>query len=283
MRFNPLNLRPLRTGLLVVAALAATGWALDPLEQPAWAAVRAREPALKLGTLQAALGQGVTVGLLGGFRALAADFLWVKGEVLWEDHDAPATQSCLKLVTTIDPRPLYFWINSSKMVAYDMPDWRIRAEGGYEVVPKRRQQAIVLEQATVGLEILQEALTYHPNSWFLYETMANIHWQQTKDFAAAAVLYKLAAEQPGEGGWAGRQHARMLQNIGRYQEAYDWLLQRYAKLPKPPGTPGSKEPATNQPLTVQQTTDAGEATEMLEWIRKLEHTLNLPAERAYQP
>lgn len=281
MKSSRLNLRPLRTGLVVLAALAATGWALEPLEQPAWEAVRAREPALKLDTLQAALGQGITVGLLGGFRALVADFLWIKGEVLWEDRDLPATQSCLKLVTTIDPRPLFFWVNSARMIT-DMPNWRILAEGGYQNVPRRRQQVIVNEQAAVALKLLQDALTYHPNSWEIYLEMGNIHLYHTGDIAAGAAFYKLAALEPGAPGFAGRIHANLLEQIGRYQEAYDWRIQLYKKLPKPPARPDPAE-AGNQAWAVQHQMEAEEVDEMLQRIRKLEQILHIPLEQTFRP
>jgi len=283
VKSDRLNLRPLRTGLVVVGVLAATGWALDPLEQPAWAAVRATEPALKLDTLQAALGQGITVGLLGGFRSLVADFLWIKGEYTWEDHDLPGSLTCYQLATTLDPRRLYFWIDASQRIANDMPYWRIEAEGGSDKVPRSRQEAIFQEQNQAAVRFLQNALAYHPNAPTVLEAIANVYYFRAKDYREAANYYRLAALQQAEPSFAGRQTARMLQLVGRNQEAYDWLKQRFAFLPKPPGSPGSKAGPTGQPVTVKEQTDQMEVDEMLENIRKLEATLGIPPSQAFRP
>ena len=58
--------RPALNGCVVAAVLTAAGFVLRAFEQPAWDVVRSQQPALKLESLQGALGQGVTVGLLHG-------------------------------------------------------------------------------------------------------------------------------------------------------------------------------------------------------------------------
>jgi tetratricopeptide (TPR) repeat protein len=184
-----------------VAVLAAAGFLVRPFEQPAWDVVRSKQPALKLDSLQGALGQGVTVGLLGGFRAIVADFFWIKTNSVWEDNDLPGTQTFVKLVTAIDPRPLYFWQNGSRMIAYDMPNWRIVKEGGYDAVPAARQRRIDEEQSAVALKYLNEAIGYHPDN-------------------------------PDAPYYAARIYAELLKRMGRNAEAYTWLKDLYQKLPK---------------------------------------------------
>lgn len=67
----------LRTAATALASLAGAGLALAPVAEPVWQARRAREPALRLQSAAGA-GQGVTLALLGGFRALVADVAWVR-------------------------------------------------------------------------------------------------------------------------------------------------------------------------------------------------------------
>ncbi len=108
--------------------MAAVGAAVRPLETPAWTKIKAAQPAFNFKSIEGALGQGLTVGLLGGFQAIVADFFWIRTNTVWETYDLPATQTYIKLVTAIDPRPIYFWQNGSRMIAYDMPNWRIDEE-----------------------------------------------------------------------------------------------------------------------------------------------------------
>jgi hypothetical protein len=266
--------RPLWTGLLVAVVLTVAGIVVRPFEQPAWEFVRSRQPALKLDSLQGALGQGVTVGLLGGFRAIVADFFWIKTNSVWEDDDLPATQTFIKLVTAIDPRPLYFWQNGSRMIAYDMPHWRIMAEGGYEAVPQARQRQIDEEQSAVALKYLKEAFGHHPNSALLYVEIANVHLNRLKDRAAGAEAYRQASLQPDAPYYAARIYAELLRKLDRKAEAYEWLKQLYPKLPKKP------DPVKG--ITEFQV-DSAMAPLVLERIRELEGELNVPDSESFKP
>jgi hypothetical protein len=261
-------------GLLVVGVLAITGAVVRPFEEPAWQFVRGKQPALKLDSLQGALGQGVTVGLLGGFRAIMADFFWIKTYAVWEDSDLPATQTFIKLVTAIDPRPLYFWLNGSRMIAYDMPNWRIVEEGGYAAVPQARQRQIDEEQSAVALKYLREAFGHHPDAALLHVEIANVYLNRLKDVESAALSYRLAAQQPGAPFYAGRIYAELLRRMGRNAEAYAWLKNVYAKLPK-----AVDEAAGVSEFQVRSAL----APVVLERIRELESELNVPETEVYKP
>ena len=98
--------------------------------------------------------------MLGGLRAAGADLAWLRACELAEKHDLAATDSMLHLVTTVDPRPLYFWLNGARIMAYDMPGWRIAAAGGYGTVPVAMQQRIGRDQAQRALRRLDEAMRF---------------------------------------------------------------------------------------------------------------------------
>lgn len=274
MKFNLAALRPLSAGLFVVIALAVTGAAIRPWEEPAWQVVRAQQPALKLDSLQGALGQGITVGLLGGFRAIVADFFWIKTNSVWEDNDLPATQTFIKLVTAIDPRPLYFWQNGARMIAYDMPNWRITAAGGYDKVPPAEQRRIDEEQSAVALNYLNEAFGYHPDAPLLHVEIANVYLNRLKDTASAAEAYKRAALLPNAPYYAGRIYAELLRKLGRQAEAYEWLKRLYWQIPH------EVDPAKG--ITEFQVQSAM-APVVLERIRELEQELNVSPDEAFMP
>jgi hypothetical protein len=212
VRFDP---RKWKAVAVVIGGLAVAGSVLRVVEAPAWRELRAREPAWQLAPLEGALGQGVTVGLLGGFRALLADLLWIRAHVSWEKRDLPPTQTLLKVVTAVDPRPLYFWLNGSRIIGYDMPNWRIVAEGGYDAVPAARQRAIDAEQARVALEMLETARRFHPGRAALDIEIANVHLNRLKDNVTAAGYYRMAAGRADTPYYAARIYAELLRREGR--------------------------------------------------------------------
>lgn len=220
-------------------ALGVTGVLIRPVEEPAWAVVRSTQPALKLESIQGALGQGVTVGLLGGFRSIVADFFWLKTNSVWGKNDLPATQTYVHIVTAIDPRPLYFWLNGSRMIAYDMPNWRIQAAGGYDVVPQGVQQLFDAEQSKVAIEYLETGLSYHSDNPLLYVEIANVYLNRLKDTKTASEYYLKAAQQPEAPYYAARIYAELLRKMGEKRQAYDWLMQLYPTLPQGPTAPPS--------------------------------------------
>ena len=93
--------------------LALLGLLARPIEAPAWKAVMMGQPEINLDALEGTLGQGLIIGVLGGFRAILADFLWIRTNVIWERKDRIKLDSMVRLVTTLDPRPDFFWINGS--------------------------------------------------------------------------------------------------------------------------------------------------------------------------
>lgn len=247
---------------MVLGGLALTGSVLGPVESPVWAALRAEQPALRLGSAGVAAGQGVTLGVLGGFRAITADFMWLRAHVVWETRDLPTTATLLRLTTALDPRPLYFWLNGSRILAYDMTAWRIAAAGGYDKVPIAEQERIGAEQAHLALRRLEEAFSFHPASTDLWIERANIELNGLHDAAAAAASYRRAWEQPNAPYYTARLHAELLRRLGRKAEALAWLKQLHPQLP-----PGD---------------EAACADLVLSRIRDLERELGVPAGQAYR-
>ncbi|MBI5768258.1 MAG: hypothetical protein HZA93_10715 [Verrucomicrobia bacterium] len=247
---------------VIGAGLALTGGVLRPLETRLWAEARAVSGVGRMESIVAAAGRGLTLGVLGGFRAIAADFSWVRVYMIWEKHDLPAVETLTHLVTTLDPRPVYFWLNSARILAYDMPAWRIAAAGGTGRVPEADQQRIDAEQARLAIRRLDEAAVFHGASPDLWVERANIELTRLRDPAAAAVSYRRAWELRGPY-YAARLHAEMLKRIGRKAEALEWLVKLHPQLPRDE--------------------EAAAADLVLARIRELERDLGVEPLRAYRP
>lgn len=243
--------------------LAAAGVGLDAIVHPVWRELRSRQPELRLESTAAATGQGITLALLGGFRALVADAAWLQMYSHWEQRDPAATGTLLRLVTTVDPRPVYFWLNGARILAYDVSAWRIEAAGGYDAVPAEVQHRIVREQAQMGLAHLAAGRVFHPASVDLWVEQANIELNRLGDLAAAAASYRRAWELPRAPHYVARLHAEVLRRAGRKAEALDWLVRLHPGLPA--GNPGAA------------------ADVVLGRIRELERDLGVAPEQAYRP
>ena len=248
---------------VVIGGLALTGYGLRGVDDSLSATLRTGETLRRIGPPLAGAGQGMMLGLLGGNRAAAADGAWLRAQVLAEQRDLPGTDAMLQMVTVLDPRPLYFWLNGARMIAYDMPAWCIAPAGGPDRVPVSRQRRLVQEQARRALDRLGEARQFHPRSAALWVEQANIELNRLGDLAAAAASYRRAAEQPDAPYFAARLHGEMLRRLGRKADALEWLTKIHPQLP------------------VDET--AACADLVFSRIRNLERELEVPAERAYAP
>jgi hypothetical protein len=206
--------------LVALAILLAGAFVLRPLEQTLGATRRNPD---QLATLA---GRGGTLAVLGGIRSAVASGFWLKANLAWERRDAAETTTLIGLTVAADERPVYFWLNGARMLACDLPEWRL---DGTE--PAAVRQKVVAEQARQALRFLGQGLRWHGTDTAIFIEMGNIHLRRTGDVEAAARCYRRAAEQPGAPYFAARIHGELLRELGRPAEALAWLRQVAVKLP----------------------------------------------------
>jgi hypothetical protein len=173
-----------------------------------------------------------SVSVLAGFRGLAADIAWLRGYLAWEQQDVAKTESSIELAAALDGRPLCFWVNGARIIAYDMPAWATGSSDATGVGGDRAQTTIEEKYAWHALAHLEKAQRRHPRNAALLIERANIEFNRLRDPLAAARSYRLAAELPNAPYYAARLHAEMLHRAGRASEALVWLKELYPKLPK---------------------------------------------------
>ncbi|MCH8541384.1 MAG: hypothetical protein LAT58_11535 [Opitutales bacterium] len=243
---------------LVLVVALVVGILARPVEEPAWQWVRDQEPALQLESLEDLLGQGIVVGVMGGFRSIFANLLWIRGSEYWKERDLPGMQTMIRLVIAIDPRPSFFWMNGARITSLDMPHWRIREQGGRQNVPEVVQERIFEEQNLAGIEILERAMIYHPEDPQYPLEIGLILARRMDDLEGALVYYRKASEMPRAPAYAARTYAQILRRLGRDEEAYEWLASIYPTL---------------DPNNIRD-----RAEMMLRRIRELEEDLEIPPE-----
>ena len=165
-------------------------------------------------------------------------------------------------MAAIDPRPVYFWLNGARILAYDFPVWRIQAAGGFDAVGATEQDAVCRQQGGVALRHLDAAMVFHPASADLWIERANIQLNRLKDLDGAAESYRRAWELPRAPYYAARMHAELLRRAGRKSEALAWLVKLHPTLPSDD--------------------EAAGAEIVLGRIRDLERDLKVSPEQAYR-
>lgn len=201
--------------VLLLASLAA-----GVLTRPLRVAI---EPAPTDLRLVEGAGQAVLIGVLGGVRALVADVLWLRGNYYWQEKNIGLTETTLRTVTRLQPGYEYFWLETARIVTYDMPVWRF---GRNFNIPRTVERAIRVQQAERGLEILREAEQFLPDSALLAAEQARIVWMILQDDLEASRLYRVAFERTGNRRLLYARFAAIaLVQAGLPEEADVWLRQ----------------------------------------------------------
>ena len=244
------------------AALLAAGAVVQPLRELANPAKGAARPSTPRAEGAPPTGPGMSAAMLGGLRGLVADGLWLKTYLAWADRDRVATERLIRLVTMVDDRPVYFWLNGARMIAYDITEWRraARPPGSDGVEDDRR---LVEEQARAALSYLAEARERYPDNAAICVEMANLHLYKRGDLSTAAEWYRRAAGLPDAPGYAARIYGELLRRLGRKREAYAWLCQLHPDLP-------SDDPEAMADVVLGR-------------IRGLEEALGVPEGDRYRP
>jgi hypothetical protein len=189
------------------------------------------------GNDRSAAGAG-SLAILGGFRAAAADAAWLQANLAWERQDAVQTTFFVEATLAADERPLYFWLNAARMIAYDFPRWKAQD------APAAVRDKLARESAGHALALLERGLARHPARADIYVEMATIRLRALGDREGAAHLFRLAAEQPGAPWHAARIHAELLRELGRPAEALAWLRALLPSLPA--GDPAARREVVEQ-------------------------------------
>jgi hypothetical protein len=216
----------------VLVASLILGLITGPWQRELWRTAREVHPEINVADLEDNLGQGLVLGLIGGFRAVLADFVWIRANMSWEREDLSQTESFIRLTTMIDPRPVFFWINGARIFAYDMPVWRIRAMGVPWGTFPQREERLRSEQALMGLDFIDQALRYHPGNYRLILDSAMIHSMRLNDPNTAAETLAPYVWDEGIPFFIPRLYARFLEDAGRVAEALGFLESLLPTLPE---------------------------------------------------
>jgi hypothetical protein len=201
--------------------------------------------------LREKIGQSAFIAVLGGFRSVIADLLFIDAYSAWERVDWTYILLRLRQATELQPRSILFW---------EMAGWHMAWNAGTAVLedesksPATRQR-LQREYLKLGEDFLVRGIAHNPEKPQLYEALARLYRDKFQDHARAAENFEKASRLPGHASYDERFSAYELSYCeGREREAYDRLRALYQR--------GEKE---RLPRLINQ-------------LRAMEQRLNLPAE-----
>ncbi|MEM6884533.1 MAG: hypothetical protein AAF571_05825 [Verrucomicrobiota bacterium] len=167
--------------------------------------------------LRETLGQELSFAALGGFRALAANYLWIKVTQAWEDQVWTRVRARADMAVTLQPRTLFFWENGAWHMAWNASVSVVKyAE---EDKSEERKQFESRKWIDAGIDMLERGIRANPEKYGLYLRMAELYWQRLEDYEMSAKYYRMALERPGAPTYTDRFIGYALEKAGKYEES----------------------------------------------------------------
>jgi hypothetical protein len=198
------------------------------------------------------IGQTAFIAVLGGFRSVIADLLFIDAHAAWERTDWTHLLLRLRQATELQPHAIMFWDIAGWHMAWNAS---IAAENDESKSPATRQRSSH-EYIELGRDFLDRGIANNPDKPQLYEALARLQRDRLHDHAGAAENFYKASQRPGCAAYDERFSAYELSACqGREHEAYERLRALYLR--------GEKErlPA------------------LIGHLKKLEEQLNIPRDQ----
>jgi hypothetical protein len=200
--------------------------------------------------LREQIGQSAFIAVLGGFRSVIADFLFIDAYSAWERTDWTSLLLRLRQATELQPRAILFWEMAGWHMAWNAGTAALEDESKSPATRRRLQH----EYLELGKDFLVRGIAHNPEKPQLYEALARLYRDKFHDHARAAENFEKASRFPGHASYDERFSAYELSYCeGREREAYDRLRALYLR--------GEKE----------------RLPRLLNQLRAMEERLNIPA------
>lgn len=147
-------------------------------------------------TVRALSGTSGLFALLGGYRSVVADFVWIKAYVEWERRLYSECVSSIELASCIDPSMTIFWTQGASIIAFDTPHW-IMGELGRKP-SKSEEESIRRKQANAAIKYLDEGIKIYPDNPDLWLSKGQIYIIALSDYKNAQHCYAKIAEIYGK-------------------------------------------------------------------------------------
>jgi len=166
------------------------------------------------------IGQSMAIVALGGFRGLAANFVWLNVHQAWTDRDWARLRAQAEIVVQLQPRSVYYW---------DMGAWHMAWNAStswerYMSEPNASRREIEAHRwIEIGRDFLYRGIKINPESYQLLVRMGDIFAYRLNDYPTAYLWYIAAAKRPDAPLFISRLAGRWLMKAGEYDQAYKYF------------------------------------------------------------
>lgn len=188
----------------------------------------------EMDALSSGLGNGITLAALGGYRNVAANFVWISMYGDWQYRRKVEVLEKMKLAVSLNPDSLYFWIDGSRIIANDMPVWEVGDDRMNTLFDESRSEGIEVRKryGKEALSFLEEAPVELSKRYEVLLEKAAICWKRLGDIDRALRFLSEAVEIPRVPYYVCRVYAELLHRNGETGKALRYLESHYETLPE---------------------------------------------------
>lgn len=183
-----------------------------------------------LAALSGGLGQGITLAALGGYRNVAANFVWISMYGDWRYQLKAEVLEKMNLAVSLNSSSLYFWVDGSRIIANDMPVWQVGEDFMETLFESADGIALRKKYGEQALLFLNQAPPRVSRQIPILVEKAVICWQRLDDLDRSLVYFKEAVETESVPNYVCRVYAEILVKNGQLEESYEYLKNHYASL-----------------------------------------------------
>lgn len=205
----------------MLALFAVLAFATSPMRS--FVAKKNAGAAISANSVRAATANNSLFALLGGYRAMLSDFIWIKAYIEWERRELAACIASLELATSIDPAMTSFWTQGAFIIAFDTPHWIM--DKLPQPVSAEAEKRIRTKQAKDALKYLDNATAQFPDNARLWISKGQIYIVALKDYKGAQTAYANALRIYGDESpiYLLRIYAAILARNGEFKAAAETL------------------------------------------------------------
>jgi len=207
--------------ILIVAGLAPLKWKFEKSLDADHVSSDLLHHAIDL---RERVGQTAFIAILGGFRSVVADFLFIDAHFAWERVDWSHLLLRLRQVTMLQPHVTMFWDVAAWHMAWNASTAALNDTSLSPAARKHLQG----EYIELGRDFLERGVANNPKNPQLYEALARLYRDKLNDHAQASENFLKASQLPNCAAYDERFAAYETSYCeGREREAYDRLRALY--------------------------------------------------------
>jgi hypothetical protein len=171
------------------------------------------------------LTQGTFLALLGGLRAVVANYFWIEMTDAWQEREWFRVRSLINLSTTLQPRSTLFWNIGAWQLAWNASVDKLNNLAEASAARRALDARFWINQ---GKELLERGVENNPDKYDLWHALGFLEEQKLHDYLAAARNYQEALRRPHAPRYLERFIGYDLERGGDLQGAYDYWKKLWA-------------------------------------------------------